>query len=185
MAEVNQDQHELQLYNSCYLTETSSDTRTRNSVTKPAPQTQSLFTPAVNQNLLTVSATKRIAEMATTTTSYGYMTGATTGDYGGTETSTTIDAMRNKFHTADWIVFSLMVVVSVVIGVISAVRNRTKNNTQEYLLGGRNMPPFAVAISLLGGIISSISVLGKHRVPLTLVTRTINSRTRWIIIRPG
>ena len=110
--------------------------------------------------------------MATTTTSYGFMTGETTSDYEGTEASVTADAMGHKFHFADWIVFSLMLVVSLAIGVISAVRSRKKATTQEYLLGGRNMPPLAVAISLLGGIISSISVLGKHRVPLTLVKRT-------------
>lgn len=87
-------------------------------------------------------------------------------------TEVTIDSNRNiievsntfgsKFQISDWVVFSLMLVVSVAIGVISAVKNRKNVNTEEFLLGGKNMPPLAVAISLLGGIISAISILGKN-----------------------
>ncbi|XP_050704571.1 sodium-coupled monocarboxylate transporter 1-like [Eriocheir sinensis] len=70
------------------------------------------------------------------------------------------DTFGSKFQPADWVVFSLMLVVSVAIGVISAVRSRRTANTKDFLLGGKNMPPLAVAISLLGGIISAISILG-------------------------
>ena len=96
--------------------------------------------------------------METTTTSYGDVTRTTADTNGDT---TTADGMENKFQPADWAVFSLMLVVSVAIGVVSAVKNRKKNTTQDYLLGGRKMSPVAVAISLLGSVVSCISVLGK------------------------
>ncbi|KAK8388214.1 hypothetical protein O3P69_020240 [Scylla paramamosain] len=96
-------------------------------------------------------------KMATTAMSQAE---TTTEGYGGEEASTTGNATEQKFYPADWVVFSLMLVVSVAIGVVSAVRNRKKATTQEFLLGGKNMPPVPVAISLLGGIISAISILG-------------------------
>ncbi|KAG0724278.1 Sodium-coupled monocarboxylate transporter 1 [Chionoecetes opilio] len=65
-----------------------------------------------------------------------------------------------KFKTADWVVFVLMLVVSVLIGVVSALRDRKKATIQDYLIGGGNMPPLAVALSLMGGWISAISILG-------------------------
>ena len=66
-----------------------------------------------------------------------------------------------KFKAVDWVVFSLMLVGSVGIGVGSAFKNRKKATTDDYLLGGGNMPPLAVAISLMGGWISAISILGE------------------------
>lgn len=93
-----------------------------------------------------------------TVTPYGEMKEEVTTTY---RDITEAESSGSKFQTTDWVVFSLMLVVSVAIGVISAIRSRRNNNTQEYLLGGRNMPPVPVAISLLGGVISAISILGK------------------------
>ncbi|XP_069941823.1 sodium-coupled monocarboxylate transporter 1 isoform X4 [Cherax quadricarinatus] len=64
------------------------------------------------------------------------------------------------FTPVDYTVLSLMLVASAGIGVVSAIRSRGKASTQEYLLGGRNMSPLPVAISLLGGWISAISFVG-------------------------
>lgn len=71
------------------------------------------------------------------------------------------DAADFHFGAADWAVFVLMLVVSMLIGVISAVRDRRRATTHEYLLGGRNMPPLAVGLSLLGGWVSAVSILGE------------------------
>ncbi|KAG0710643.1 Sodium-coupled monocarboxylate transporter 1 [Chionoecetes opilio] len=60
----------------------------------------------------------------------------TTNSYEDPEAMTTFDTIGYKFQAADWVVFSLMLVVSVTIGVISAVRDRRKVTTQEFLLGG-------------------------------------------------
>ncbi|XP_063866764.1 sodium-coupled monocarboxylate transporter 2-like isoform X3 [Scylla paramamosain] len=65
-----------------------------------------------------------------------------------------------RFSVVDYVVFSIMLVVSLGIGVYSAIQSRGRESTQDFLLGGRNMPPFPVAISLLGGIFSAISILG-------------------------
>ena len=65
------------------------------------------------------------------------------------------------FEVYDWAMFVLLLVVSVVIGIFSALRNRRNATTHEYLLGGSSMPPLAVGLSLLGGRISANSMLGK------------------------
>ncbi|KAG0729411.1 Sodium-coupled monocarboxylate transporter 1 [Chionoecetes opilio] len=98
--------------------------------------------------------------MVTTTTTGGDVAEATTEDYGDTEALSRVNAMKTVFQPADWVVFSLMLVCTVAIGVVSAVKNRRKATTQDYLLGGKTMSPPAVAISLLGSIVSSISVIG-------------------------
>ncbi|XP_069960648.1 sodium-coupled monocarboxylate transporter 1-like [Cherax quadricarinatus] len=71
-----------------------------------------------------------------------------------------ITAKEAKFTPVDYTVFGLMLVVSVVIGMISAIKSRGKVSTQEYLLGGRTMSPVPVAISLFGGWISAVSIIG-------------------------
>ncbi|XP_050704575.1 sodium-coupled monocarboxylate transporter 1-like isoform X4 [Eriocheir sinensis] len=65
-----------------------------------------------------------------------------------------------RFKTTDWAVFSLMLVASAIIGLYTAFRNRNWATTHNYLIGGGNMPPLAVALSLMGGWISAISILG-------------------------
>nr|XP_045616868.1 sodium-coupled monocarboxylate transporter 1-like [Procambarus clarkii] len=66
----------------------------------------------------------------------------------------------SKFTVVDYGVFGLLLVVSAGIGVYSALRGRGVSSTQQYLLGGRHMPVLPVALSLLGGAISAISILG-------------------------
>ncbi|XP_042205604.1 sodium-coupled monocarboxylate transporter 1-like isoform X1 [Homarus americanus] len=68
--------------------------------------------------------------------------------------------MESKFTAVDYTIFGLMLAVSIGIGIYCAVKSRGKESTQEYMLGGRNMSPLPVAMSLLGGVISSISILG-------------------------
>ena len=71
------------------------------------------------------------------------------------------EVVSARFSVVDYVVFSIMLVVSLGIGVYSAIQSRGRESTQDFLLGGRNMPPFPVAISLLGGIFSAISILGE------------------------
>ncbi|KAK3867908.1 hypothetical protein Pcinc_026669 [Petrolisthes cinctipes] len=68
---------------------------------------------------------------------------------------------ESHFSPADYALFSLMLVASLGIGVVSAVRSRGKESTNEYLLGGRSMSPIPVTLSLVGGVVSAISVLGR------------------------
>ncbi|XP_068203717.1 sodium-coupled monocarboxylate transporter 2-like [Palaemon carinicauda] len=70
------------------------------------------------------------------------------------------DFESKKLGVVDWVLFSSLLVVSLGIGIYSALRGRGNSSTQEYLLGGRQMSPIPVAVSLLGGVISAISILG-------------------------
>ena len=76
-------------------------------------------------------------------------------------TESMIEEDNFKFKPADWAVFCLMLVASICIGIVSALRDRRKATIQDYLLGGGNMPPLAVGLSLMGGWVSAISILGK------------------------
>lgn len=65
-----------------------------------------------------------------------------------------------RFTVADYVVFVVMLLGSVGIGVFSAIKNRGRESTHNFLLGGGEMSPYPVALSLLGGIFSAISILG-------------------------
>lgn len=67
---------------------------------------------------------------------------------------------KKTFHAADYAVFGCTLAVSAAIGVFYAIRDRNKHTTDEYLLAGRSMHPFPVAMSLLSSFISAITLLG-------------------------
>ena len=56
--------------------------------------------------------------------------------------------------------FGCTLAVSAAIGLFYAIKDRKKNTTEEYLLAGRGMHPFPVAMSLLSSFISAITILG-------------------------
>lgn len=66
-----------------------------------------------------------------------------------------------RFTGTDYALFSLMLVMSVGIGVYSAVKSRGRESTHDFLVGSGSMSALPVALSLLGGVISAISMLGK------------------------
>lgn len=68
--------------------------------------------------------------------------------------------VSKTFHAADYAVFGCTLAISAGIGVFYAIKDRNKNTTDEYLLGGRSMHPFPVAMSLLSSFISAITILG-------------------------
>lgn len=69
--------------------------------------------------------------------------------------------MANKtFQVADYVVFILTLVVSTGIGLFFAIKDRRKQSTTDFLLGGRTMPLVPVTLSLLASFLSSVSVLG-------------------------
>ena len=67
---------------------------------------------------------------------------------------------KRNFHAWDYVVFGAVLVVSAVIGIVVAIRDRKKNTTEEFLLGGRSMNPVFVAMSLLSTYVSALSILG-------------------------
>jgi sodium-coupled monocarboxylate transporter 8/12 len=51
-------------------------------------------------------------------------------------------------------------VISTVIGIFYALKDKRKKNTNDFLLGGQDMPLFPVALSLLASFLSAVSILG-------------------------
>lgn len=63
------------------------------------------------------------------------------------------------FHTYDYAVFGIILGLSAAIGLFYAIKDRYKNE-DEYLLGGRNLSVFPVALSLMASFISAVTLLG-------------------------
>lgn len=59
----------------------------------------------------------------------------------------------------DYVVFALMLVVSTAIGVYYAWSGRGKENSKDFLTGGRRMSALPVSMSLTASFMSSITVL--------------------------
>lgn len=67
---------------------------------------------------------------------------------------------RPVLKTADFVVFACTLGVSALIGLFYAIKDRNKNNTEEFLLGGRKMGVLPVTLSLLSSFISAVTLLG-------------------------
>ena len=66
----------------------------------------------------------------------------------------------HAFHWADYLVFITSLVISAAIGIFYAWKDRRRQNTQEFLLGGRKMSIFPVTLSLIASFLSAVLVLG-------------------------
>lgn len=69
-------------------------------------------------------------------------------------------ANTNTFHWADYFIFIAVLIISAAIGVFYAVRDKRKQSTANFLLGGRRMSLFPVTLSLMASFLSAILVLG-------------------------
>ena len=67
---------------------------------------------------------------------------------------------KKTFHIADYAVFGCTLAASAAIGIFYMIKDRHNQTTDEYLLGGRQMHPVPVAMSLLSSFISAITILG-------------------------
>lgn len=75
------------------------------------------------------------------------------------------------FGFADYVVFVLMLIICTIVGLFfgyedykkrkAAKTHRRGSEAQDYLMGGRNMKIFPVAMSLIASCISGIALLGK------------------------
>lgn len=65
------------------------------------------------------------------------------------------------FGAIDWLVLGAYLATMLVIGLAAAWReNREKSNTREFFLGGRSMPTWALAISIVGSSLSAATFIG-------------------------
>ena len=67
---------------------------------------------------------------------------------------------ENVFFWYDYIVFFCMLAISLGIGVYHACKSRKKKTTKEYLMGGRSMSPFPVAMSIVMSTIAAALLMG-------------------------
>ncbi|XP_066960940.1 sodium-coupled monocarboxylate transporter 1-like [Macrobrachium rosenbergii] len=66
---------------------------------------------------------------------------------------------QSHFSLVDYAILGCVLVSSVVVGVLAGWR-KSSSSTKVFLVGGRDMNPVAVCLSLLGGVVSSISIQG-------------------------
>ena len=70
-------------------------------------------------------------------------------------------AVDDRFSAVDYVVFSIMLLISALIGVwYGCGPGGKQKTTAEYLLGDRQMKKWPVAISLLVSFLSAITILG-------------------------
>ena len=67
---------------------------------------------------------------------------------------------KKTFHTVDYAIFGITLVISALIGLYYAIKDRRRNTTEEYLLAGRGMHWFPVAMSLTSTFISANTIIG-------------------------
>ncbi|KAJ8317899.1 hypothetical protein KUTeg_002990 [Tegillarca granosa] len=65
-----------------------------------------------------------------------------------------------KFSVWDYVVFGATLLASAAIGLFYAIKDRKKNEADDFLLGGRKLSVFPVTLSLLSSFISAITLLG-------------------------
>ncbi|PRD26292.1 UNVERIFIED_CONTAM: Sodium-coupled monocarboxylate transporter 2 [Trichonephila clavipes] len=68
--------------------------------------------------------------------------------------------IKDVFGIVDYAVFALMLLFSASVGVWYAIKDRKKTDTQEFLMGGRSLSVFPVAMSVLASFMSAITLLG-------------------------
>ena len=70
-------------------------------------------------------------------------------------------ATDDRFSVVDYVVFSVMLLISALIGIwYGCGPGGKQKTTAEYLLGDRQMKNWPVAISLLVSYLSAITILG-------------------------
>lgn len=64
------------------------------------------------------------------------------------------------FHAWDYVVWVFTLVASAAIGLYYAIKDRHRNDSKEFMLGGRKLYVFPVALSLVSSFISAVTLLG-------------------------
>ena len=71
---------------------------------------------------------------------------------------------EHEFHDYDYVVFALSLGMSLGVGVFFAITGSRQANTEDYLMGGKQMNPFAVGLSLFASLVNAVFLIGKRRV---------------------
>ena len=70
------------------------------------------------------------------------------------------NTIQNSFATADYLVFGLLILISIGIGIFFACYGKGQSTTSNYFLGGRQLKVVPVALSFVVSFQSSIMILG-------------------------
>ena len=71
------------------------------------------------------------------------------------------DPSRPGFGIADYTVFAVMLLISMVIGLFQALKKgKTEVTADDFFTGGRKMPAIPVGLSLCANFMSAVQVLG-------------------------
>ena len=71
--------------------------------------------------------------------------------------------VMEKFSIMDFTVFGLLLVISTVIGIFFAWKDRQNRDENNYALGGRVFSAWPVALSLTATSISAITMMGTYK----------------------
>lgn len=74
-------------------------------------------------------------------------------------TVATLADTQFTFQSTDYIVFAFMLSISAAIGVYFGFFDKSADTTDEYLMGGKRMKTFPIAISLVASQLSAISIM--------------------------
>ena len=75
-------------------------------------------------------------------------------------------AAPGSFSAWDYVVFVIVLVISVCIGIFHGFFRGGNKTTQQFLMAGRDMGVFPIALSLLASFMSAITILGKLNVQI-------------------
>ena len=70
------------------------------------------------------------------------------------------DFQENRFSAWDYVVFAVVLALSLVIGLYHGCTGNKQSSTAEFLMAGRSMSVLPVALSLLASFLSAITLLG-------------------------
>ena len=68
--------------------------------------------------------------------------------------------MVNRLSEVDYVVFALMLVISLGIGIYHGFKSKRQQSTQSFLMADHSMSKFPVAVSLVVSFLSAIAILG-------------------------
>lgn len=64
------------------------------------------------------------------------------------------------FHWADYLIFAMSLALSAIIGFYFGFVEKKQKTTKDFLVGGKQMKPFPVALSLLASFLSAPFIIG-------------------------
>ena len=82
-----------------------------------------------------------------------------------TWTGLIMDEEIPSFHWADYLVFFLSLGVSLAVGLFFCISDmRKKATNDDYLMGGRNMNPVSVGLSMVASLLNAVFLIGKKQI---------------------